>query len=328
MPKSIAKSSARINPDGLGIMWLDTYEVTYHKSSEYSNLYTDRPFIAHFRYATIGSISVENTHPFQCGNNKNEWLMMNGTIDGLGDNVMSDTRVLANQLGDIPRHKWREKLEQYPCRFVTINTRTRSYQMYNKHMWTCQDGIWYSKSNVLETNYVAVYGTLKKGYSNYKSYLSGSGYLGSGVTKDKYPLIVKSLPYLINSKGTGYNVEVDVFKVCDDTLYKLDLLEGHPKWYKREMITIKLKHREVNCWIYFNGNEIPNDSILHKKYVERRAYFNSYYYDSVSSKTPQKDNDSCGICIHCYNDLKYTGFDKYYCNACFGSFSANEIIQF
>lgn len=104
MPKSIAKSSARINPDGLGIMWLDTYEVTYHKSSEYSNLYTDRPFIAHFRYATIGSISVENTHPFQCGNNKNEWLMMNGTIDGLGDNVMSDTRVLANQLGYIVIH--------------------------------------------------------------------------------------------------------------------------------------------------------------------------------------------------------------------------------
>lgn len=336
MPKSIAKSSARINPHGLGVMWLDTYKPTFHKSSEYSVLYTDRPFIAHFRYATIGSVGIENTHPFMCGKNENEWLMMNGTIDGLGDEVMSDTRALANQLGDMPRYNWRQKLEQYPCRFVTMNTRNRSYQMYNKHMWTLHDGIWYSKPNVLETNYVAVYGTLKKGYSNYYSYLTSSGHLGTGVTKDKYPLIVNSLPYLINKQGVGHNVEVDVFKVCDDTLDRLDALEGHPKWYKRERIDIQLKNRVVKCWIYFNGDVVPKGAKLHEKYVQQSKYpltmaSKPLYPWEVSSKTlntqPVHD-DGGAICIHCYNDLSFDGFSNYHCNACHGWFKSNEIIQF
>ena len=76
----ILKNSARINPHGLGIVWLDTYKVSYHNSKEYNLLKTDRPFIAHFRYATVGAVNRENTHPFVCGNNSDELLMMNGTI--------------------------------------------------------------------------------------------------------------------------------------------------------------------------------------------------------------------------------------------------------
>ena len=82
-PSTIKKSS-QINPHGLGIVWLDTFEVTYHKSKDYKVLLTDRPFIAHFRYATIGKIGKANTHPFVCGKNKDEMLMMNGTIHHLG----------------------------------------------------------------------------------------------------------------------------------------------------------------------------------------------------------------------------------------------------
>jgi predicted glutamine amidotransferase len=81
----ILKSSARINPHGLGIVWLDDYKVSYHKSNEFNVLNTSRPFIAHFRYATVGAVNKENTHPFVCGSNKNELLMMNGTIKGLGN---------------------------------------------------------------------------------------------------------------------------------------------------------------------------------------------------------------------------------------------------
>jgi len=67
MSKEIAKTSARINPHGLGIVWLDTFETTYHKSNEYNLLITERPFIAHFRYATVGKVGLSNTHPFRCG---------------------------------------------------------------------------------------------------------------------------------------------------------------------------------------------------------------------------------------------------------------------
>ena len=166
----VTKTSARINPHGLGITWLDTFEVTYHKSAEYKVLDTDRPFIAHFRYATVGAIGRENTHPFVCGNSKNEYLMMNGTIQGLGNMKQCDSKILANQLGAMPRPRWKLELAQYDCRFVTINTYTKSFQIYNQKDWIQKDGVWYSKENVLEDNYIAVYGTLKKNYSNYWRY--------------------------------------------------------------------------------------------------------------------------------------------------------------
>ena len=52
------------NPDGLGVLWLDKWNVTYHDSTDYMILKTKRPYIAHFRYATIGEVSKANCHPF------------------------------------------------------------------------------------------------------------------------------------------------------------------------------------------------------------------------------------------------------------------------
>ena len=75
VPTEVLKTSARINPHGLGIVWLDTFKVSYHKSKEYQLLNTDRPYIAHFRYATIGRVCKENTHPFRCGNNKEGYTL-------------------------------------------------------------------------------------------------------------------------------------------------------------------------------------------------------------------------------------------------------------
>ena len=80
--REVLKNSSRINPHGLGIVWLDTFEVTYHNSKEYGVLDNDRPYIAHFRYATVGAINKANTHPFVCGKNKDELMIMNGTING------------------------------------------------------------------------------------------------------------------------------------------------------------------------------------------------------------------------------------------------------
>ena len=74
-------------------------------------------------------------------------------------------------------------------------------------------------------------------------------------TKDKYPLVVDGLPYLFEKKGEGYNVKVDVFKVSDANLKNIDMLEGHPRWYKRKQIPIIVKGRELMCWVYFNPQE-------------------------------------------------------------------------
>ena len=70
--RGVLKTSSKVNPHGLGVVWLDTFEVSYHKSKDYKVLDVDRPYIAHFRYATVGKVNRANTHPFVCGNNADE----------------------------------------------------------------------------------------------------------------------------------------------------------------------------------------------------------------------------------------------------------------
>lgn len=344
MSNEIAKTSARINPHGLGIVWLDTFEVTYHKSKEYNLLLTKRPFIAHFRYATVGKVGLSNTHPFRCGVNKDELLMQNGTIKGLGTADECDSKVLAKSLGNISRQNWKQELEQYDSRFVSINTRTRSFQIYNRDLYTYRDGIWYSKANVLQDNLVAVYGTLKKGFNNYYNYLKSSKHVGAGRTQDKYPLIVEGLPFLVNEKGVGHNVKVDVFKVSDATFKNLDALEGHPRWYKREQIPVKLSNGKVyTCWVYFNPKTITSNTILQESYEQSSRYLNTLFDRGIEEDVTEDvshqaidigwdDNnfptDKTQTCVDCYGDVEYDGFSNYYCSSCGGWFKEDEVLKF
>ena len=350
LPNEVAKTSARINPHGLGVIWLDTFEVSFHRSADYKLLDTKRPFIAHFRYATVGAINKENTHPFRCGSNKQEWLMMNGTIKELGDTMKSDSRVLAEKLGDVPRHKWKKELEKYVCRFVTINTHSRTYQVYNRDLWIQKDGVWYSKDNVLEDNLVAVYGTLKKGYSNYNHYLTSSKHIGKGETKDKYPLVISGLPYLIEDKGKGFNVEVDVFKVSSSVMGSLDRLEGHPNWYRRKQINVKVKDKTLICWVYFNIRERSENKQFHKSYtqvpnrvswydkqddMESQMKYTKYPELNINLIDISEDDDSGfdienekPICVNCFHDLEHDMFANYHCSGCDEWFTEYDVLRF
>ena len=343
----VLKKSAKINPHGLGIIWLDTYKVEYIKSSEYSHLFTDRPYIAHFRYATVGAVGRDNTHPFICGKKTDELLMMNGTIAGMGNVKVCDSKVLANRLGTMPRQDWTKTLEMYDCRFITANTRNKTFQIYNRLDWIQKDGVWYSKENVLEDNYVAVYGTLKRGYSNYNWHLSASTFVGSGKTKDKYPLVVQGLPYLIEDKGIGHNVNVDVFKVTGSVFKKLDVLEGHPNWYRRKQIEIVIKDKAVLCWVYFNIRETSAGKVHQstyiqkpfvskiqtyksKKYVPSKADYSHFSWndldvvEDVSEFNIEKEKP---MCLYCYNDLMFDGFNHYHCNSCNNWFPEREVLK-
>lgn len=247
---NILRRSSTINPHGLGVVWLDTYEITYHDSKEWRLLQTDRPFIAHFRYATVGKICKENIHPFPCGHNPHEYLMQNGTIKGYGNKDVTDTQDLANHLCNMRRAKWKRHLAQFDCRFVTVNTEYKSYQIYNKNDWHKHDGVWYSKDNVL-TQKVAVYGTLKRGHGNHRL-LQFAPFLGGGKTKSKYPLVVSGLPYMYDNKGVGHNVEVEVYECDHHDMRDLDMLEGHPNFYRRKVIPIQMNNGEViDAWVYF-----------------------------------------------------------------------------
>ena len=112
---------------------------------------------------------------------------------------------------------------------------------------------------------VAVYGTLKSGHGNHDRFLKDAYCLGSGWTCDQYPLIADGLPYLLDRKGDGCNVKVEVYRVDDSLLARLDGLEGHPNWYRRREIQIQLdKGGTVNAWTYLipasSCSEFVNDN--------------------------------------------------------------------
>ena len=341
-------ASAAKNPDGLGILWLDNYKLEKIPSDEYDKLVTTRPFIAHFRFATVGKINLKNCHPFNI--DKNNLLFQNGTVPGLGNKVKTDTQHLAEILSRTKNRDWESILEMTDCRYVVANVLDKTYKIYNPKMWHYDDdGILYSKSNVLDQTLIAVYGTLKLRGSNYYNFLLNSTHVGSGYTTDNYPLLIQGLPYLLNKKGKGFNVDVDVFLVDKNTLTDIDLLEGHPTWYKREVIPITLNDNHVvEAYIYFNDTESVQDTgeyhqsyeIVETKYNWKSnnynsgySYYDTYdYYDENPSKSVavvdnrlKLDNDTLPIgcrttkdhCTKCNDTLIYDEYEAFHwCYTC------------
>ena len=96
---------------------------------------------------------------------------------------------------------------------------------------------------------VSAYGTLRPGYGNNRL-LVDSTHIGEGSTVEKYTMTASGIPYV--SKRPLHNIVVDVYEVSKDTLKRLDQLEGHPEWYKREVIPVKVNGEILNTWLYFN----------------------------------------------------------------------------
>lgn len=342
--KETLRNSARINPHGLGIIWLDNFKVEHMKSKDWLKLHTSRPFIAHFRFATIGVVNRANIHPFQCGANKNEWLMMNGTIHGLGNLHECDTKVLARQLGGKPRHTWKTELRKHTCRFVAVNVRNRTFEIFNKELYTYVNGVWYSKTNVLTDHLVGVYGTLKRGYGNYNRYLRDCKFLGSGKTLHKYPLYAEGLPVLFDRKGSGHQVDIDLFAVDTETLKDLDSLEGHPNWYKRKQILLKVRGQVRKAWVYFMQGDEPKHKKTAKSYSPlglkaiNKWRFEDNPTDIFKGLTCTNIEDEFDIsnetpmCPNCHADLVKDEWslndDSYYCEDCGTWHSVAEVKQF
>jgi gamma-glutamylcyclotransferase (GGCT)/AIG2-like uncharacterized protein YtfP len=122
-----------------------------------------------------------------------------------------------------------------------------------------------------EEIWIATYGTLKKGYNNYKLHLTNSTFIGRGTTQDKYPLIIKDLPYLIDEVGVGYHVEVDVFTISKQVLDCLDVFEEHPLWYKRKEKPIDLNGKTYSCWLYFSRTESIGDDTFYRTYIQEEG---------------------------------------------------------
>ncbi len=96
--------------------------------------------------------------------------------------------------------------------------------------------------------YIFVYGTLRKGHRNHRL-LENSEFVGYAITKDKYSLFVDGIPYVV--KIPVSKIKGEVYRIDKHTLEKLDRLEGHPDFYKRERIDVVINDRIIKAWIYF-----------------------------------------------------------------------------
>lgn len=104
---------------------------------------------------------------------------------------------------------------------------------------------------------IAAYGTLREGFGNNRLIPKGC-HIGTGMTMEKYTMKVSGIPYV--SKKPTCNIVVDVYNIDENTLKNLDRLEGHPEWYKRELIPVIVDNKNLECWLYFN--ESNSGSVL------------------------------------------------------------------
>ena len=123
------------------------------------------------------------------------------------------------------------------------------------------------KNNLEMCNNVFVYGTLKRGFGN-SFLLRDSCFVSEAETVDKYALYENGIPFVIKHKNDT-RIKGELYRVSNKTLLNLDILEGHPVAYKRELIeviTIKSKH-VIKAWLYFYPKPIGNkikDGIFRK----------------------------------------------------------------
>jgi gamma-glutamylcyclotransferase (GGCT)/AIG2-like uncharacterized protein YtfP len=97
--------------------------------------------------------------------------------------------------------------------------------------------------------YVAVYGTLRKGYGNHRL-LNDQEMIGTGKTDNLYTMYASGIPYVTEDQPT-HNVTIELYKVANDRMRNLDSLEGHPTFYERKLTPVTVDGKTYQAWLYF-----------------------------------------------------------------------------
>jgi len=296
------------NPDGVGFYDLNTGKLrkTMDYNTAYQWLESETPFVAHCRFATKGEVCKKNIHPFKFGDHL---LMMNGTIDGYVDG--NDTRQLVKQLRYVKPENVLEFLAFFKARFCVINTKTNEVQTVGK--WIDREGVQFSNDRpfqnkvILDSPIIAVYGTLKFGHDNHDSYLANSHFIDYGMTSDTYRLCVEGLPYLLRGVDheRGDFIDVEVYSITNEVLEALDGLEGHPHFYRRELVEIELDSGgSVQAIVYMVGDEYDTG-----EYVS--CYDNSYL-DNNGQGWPENELYTIDSNFQLGGDDEYVRYKQHY----------------
>lgn len=133
------------------------------------------------------------------------------------------------------------------------------------------------------TKHLFVYGTLKRDFSNHYL-LEDQEYVGKAETWNNYIMLRHGIPYVYEASKAyrgdeGYPLELikgsmiqgEFYKVDDEALARIDQLEGHPSWYCRKQINIRVDIGDdypMTCraWIYFMRTQGSMRSKTHNGY--------------------------------------------------------------
>lgn len=119
----------------------------------------------------------------------------------------------------------------------------------------------------LQRHFVAVYGSLKKGFGNHRL-IANSELVSKGIT----PPIFKMISFLAypGILDGNKNIEVEVYSVDSLTFKRLDGLEGYPNFYNRKLVNILKEDKALipnyeptdedilEAWIYYLDTSTEN----------------------------------------------------------------------
>jgi gamma-glutamylcyclotransferase (GGCT)/AIG2-like uncharacterized protein YtfP len=115
---------------------------------------------------------------------------------------------------------------------------------------------------IAKTSLVGVYGTLKKGYPNHR-YLNQSKLVDEGWIDGVQLYDLGPFPAAV--KGGENPVYVEVYEVNEDTLPRIDHLEGfNPStpessmYIRRQVSTFE----GIRCWVYFYNGDTSKYPVL------------------------------------------------------------------
>lgn len=105
---------------------------------------------------------------------------------------------------------------------------------------------------------LAVYGTLRKGYGNHRL-LNGARFIRDQWLAG-FIMCGTSIPFVFSSRLPGQEIKIEIYEVDQKTLERIDRLEGHPNWYRREMVETDVGR----AWIYL----VQEDGVRHMPIIK------------------------------------------------------------
>ena len=106
----------------------------------------------------------------------------------------------------------------------------------------------------LQKKLIFVYGTLKTGQPNH-ILLENSKKLHNDMIDGRI-YCLGNFPGLKQESGTVYG---EIYEVDDNTLEKLDRLEGHPNFYTRQNI---ITQKGIDCQTYFYNHAVAKRHLI------------------------------------------------------------------